>query len=96
MDGRVLPETVIENAKTLEGIGKMREEIAKAEADVSRQFRKAIPEYDSNRPDKNVDRERTAVRKYIFDLFDTSKKEFASVRSWLDQQEQALKRGQGK
>ena len=89
MDGRVSPQEIMANAKTPDGIAKMKEEIRKAEADVRKQYRKAILQY---HPDKNVGRDTTEASKVVLDLYEKSNAEFASARKWLDRQEQELAR----
>jgi hypothetical protein len=76
------------NANTLEGVGKMREEIKKAQADVKAQYRKAMLK---SHPDRNADTDTTEAFKFVHELYKKSQTDFEDVRTWLDQQEQTLK-----
>jgi hypothetical protein len=87
MDGRVSPKTVMENAKTRDGIQQMTAEITKAEQDARKQYRKLLIQF---HPDKHFGKDMKAVNDVIADAYNQSEKEFASAKKWLDAQSETV------
>jgi hypothetical protein len=84
------PEMMNANWHSLAGIGKVREEITKAEESVRGQYKKLQMRY---HPDRNFGRDTAEASQVVSDLHAASQEEFASAREWLNQQEEALKSG---